>query len=150
MRQSKYSKRRPTGGISYSQHDIKDRRIGINTELRKPARYLDAYDVGYFIDDEREMSDVELPVAKKWVVLRSYGQCVTEILRNEHLEKAGTVFISFDHYLEKTDGNRFTGQDCMNVFRMHKSMVGDRIDIQGHSSDSVKNEEKMNIWYLGR
>ncbi len=160
MAQSKYSKLRPKNGLAISKHDLEKKGHNANRaytmerdRLKKCVErtLLPEYELGIFIDDMRQMSDVRLPKAKNWIVVRSYGE-LRELVesfshRSSNKEPFKTAFISFDHYLDETDGRRFSGQTCCDYCWMFRDQIADRIDIQGHSSDSVKNDEKMEFWY---
>jgi hypothetical protein len=160
MAQSKYSKKRPSNGPAVSQHELDKKGRGANrahsvgkvkTAPKVERDLLPEYDLGIFIDDMRQMSDVSLPKAKNWIVVRSYGE-LRELIesfshRSSKKEPFESAFISFDHYLDETDGRRFNGQTCCDYCWMFRDQIADRIDIQGHSSDSVKNDEKLEFWY---
>lgn len=160
MKQSKYSKLRPAGKQPYRPHtsstpEIEMRNINNCTVAKSGNKraivpnYLNEYDLGIFIDDIRTMGKVDLPKAKEWLTFKGYRELSDWVERYE--ENLGTtyetVFISFDHYLEEVDNGRFTGDDCMGMLGAYREMIGKRVDIQGHSSDAVMNDRKVEKWY---
>jgi hypothetical protein len=129
MRQSKYVKRKPA-----------------TTRSNKVPAVLPGYALGIFIDDVRELTDVSLPKAEKWIVIRSYRE-LSNYLKNIATQEH-TAFISFDHYLDKSpDGNRFNGNDCCDLCYLFRSQIACHVDIQGHSADPSCNDYKMKRWY---
>ncbi len=143
MKQSKYSKRRPLDSAAYRHTASSPAPV---EPKKRPIEYLGRYEVGVFIDDKRELKDVNLPNADRWVVLRSYREVSDYFIRSGQ-PKAESMFISFDHYLDETDGNRFNGTDCMNICKLVRNNIAHRVDIQGHSADSSMNTLKVNDWY---
>lgn len=150
MKQSKYSKRRPKNGIPYIKSVSTNVVKNIVSAANKiKVKYLDQYDLGIFIDDIREMTDVSLPEAKEWKTFKGfleYGEWI-ESLGYLGIDIPKTVFISFDHYLEVVDRGRYNGQDCVNITKLNREYIGEHIDIKGHSSDENKNAQKLDYWY---
>lgn len=162
MKQSKYSKRRPKNKPPVRQGDVDAARYRPKTRLWPgnassvpveeaksfdvgDVEYLDRYELGIFVDDERDIDKCEyvLPECDEWIVLRSYREVI------EYLDsptKRDTVFVSFDHYLSKRPGDP-SGHDCMVAFMAERDEVANRLDIRGHSSDPFKNHEKLKYWY---
>lgn len=153
MAQSKYSKRRPQNGPAY-RVDTKNTSPTYGMSARViPAKrkYLPEYELGIFIDDWREMSTIELPKAKEWKVfkgLRDVQKWLDELEDNEgKYPLPANAFISFDHYLEKVDDGRFTGDDCFGLCKVLSYLIAEHVDIQGHSADPDRNTDKVNRWY---
>ena len=150
MKQSKFSKRRPKGKPAYYPHQQKQ----MTEEERKIKKVensllLDEYDLGIFVDDERglethlELNEHWLPKCHEWIVLRNYKDVIHYLHDPKWKE---TVFISFDHYLSAIP-SRKNGHDCAIAFKAMEDQVGRRVDVRGHSSDCLKNDEKMYMWY---
>ncbi len=149
QKQSKYSKRRPQGGIAYTEASAK--LAEFDKKSKRHITYLEEYDLGIFIDDVRSMDKVELPKAKEWLVFKGYRELRDWISTLEERDSNAplhqTAFISFDHYLDEVDRGRYNGNDCLNMCKLYKTDIARRVDIQGHSSDGVMNSTKLINWY---
>lgn len=111
---------------------------------------LKEYDLGLFVDDNRDMSKINLPKAKEWKTFKNYQE-FGEYIEDVHLKlevKPETVFLALDHYLDAL-GRRPTGNDCMFLCDMYRNEIAKHIDLRGHSSDSIMNDYKHRFWYSG-
>ncbi len=162
-KQSKYSPRRPANQKPQYPDKKKVQKPsnpfqtsswpseGLRGVKKAPAvipKELDNYELGIFLDDKREMSQVSLPKADKWLVVRNhreFSDLMVEVFgTGENVPT--TIFVSFDHYLH--DDPRFpTGKDCLFELMEYRDDEKYRIDIQGHSSDGVMNDDKVDFWY---
>lgn len=146
MKPSKYSKRRPVEGKSFRERDLKkpDAVKALNASVSTRSSHksfpkIKEYDLGIFVDDERQMDEVALPEAKQWIVLRSYVE-LHDWLDTEPFEGVNSVCVSFDHYMGRNNGN-----DCM--FLLSELLPENiRVDIGGHSSDPSMNVYKRDFW----
>lgn len=143
MKQSKYSKRRPAHAPAFlpakvpaAIETMKVKQLPARTNFDK----ITEYDLGIFVDDDREMADVHLPKAKRWVTLRSFGAISDWLHDGDPFEGVNTVCISFDHYMD-----RLTGNDCMFLFSEELPECL-RVDIGGHSRDASMNTYKRDFW----
>lgn len=140
-KQSRFSKRRPKGGVVAPEKN----------KAVKPV-FAEEYNLGIFIDDMRQLSDVVLPKAENWLIVRDFYEFrkLLDEMENQadqgHFKEGFKLFVSFDHYLSEDPRER-TGFHCLDMFAMvAMDKFTCQIDIQGHSSDPEKNQHKEEYW----
>ncbi len=171
MKQSKYSKRRPANGMGYRVDPKKKKHTSQNTvqwvqdsaineggSLSHPTKlltptYLNEYELVVFIDDIRSVSQVHLPKHKQLLCFTGFTELyrwIENMVLSPEWVPLENAFFSFDHYLDEVDRGRWNGTHCLEAAYEYSEKIAKRVDIQGHSSDHVKNEDKLNFWYPER